>query len=113
MRQGEIWEINLSPTIGSEIKKKRPAVIINDDSIGILPLKVIVPITEWKESFNGAIWLVKIAPDSENNLMKLSAIDTFQIRSVSTKRFLVKTGSVSLKVLEEIKTAIRAVIDAD
>lgn len=113
MRQGEIWEINLSPTIGSEIKKNQPAVIINDDSIGILPLKVIVPITEWKESFNGAIWLVKIAPDSENNLMKLSAIDTFQIRSVSTKRFLVNIGSVSLKVLEEIKTAIKAVIDAD
>ena len=113
MRQGEIWEINLNPTIGSEIKKKRPAVIISDDSIGILPLKVIVPITEWKETFQGAIWLVKVAPDNENNLMKLSAIDTFQIRSVSTKRFLIKTGSVSLSVLEEIKTAIKAVIDAD
>ena len=30
MKQGEIWEINLSPTVGAEIKKKRPAVIIND-----------------------------------------------------------------------------------
>ena len=37
MRQGEIWEINLSPTVGAEIKKKRPAVIINDDAIGIFP----------------------------------------------------------------------------
>ncbi len=46
MKQGEIWEINLSPTVGAEIKKKRPAVIINDDAIGILPLKVIVPITK-------------------------------------------------------------------
>ena len=26
MKQGEIWEINLSPTVGTEIKKKRPAV---------------------------------------------------------------------------------------
>ena len=51
MRQGEIWEINLSPTAGAKIKKKRPAVIINDDAIGILPLKVIVPITEWKNRF--------------------------------------------------------------
>lgn len=69
MRQGEIWEINLSPTIGAEIKKKRPAIIINDDAIGILPLKVIVPITEWKDRFQGAIWLVKIEPDNKNKLM--------------------------------------------
>ena len=113
MRQGEIWEINLSPTVGAEIKKKRPAVIINDDTIGILPLKVIVPITEWKDRFQGAIWLVRIEPDNENKLMKPSAIDTFQIRSVSTKRFLRKTGSVSSNVLNEIKTAIKSVIAAD
>jgi len=48
----------LNPTVGAEIKKKRPAVIINDDEIGILPLKVIVPITEWKDRFQGAIWMV-------------------------------------------------------
>ena len=114
MRQGEIWEINLlSPTVGAEIKKKRPAVIINDDAIGILPLKVIVPITEWKERFQGAIWLVRVEPDNENKLVKPSAVDTFQIRSVSTKRFLRKTGSVSSNVLDAIKTAIKAVIDAD
>ncbi len=113
MRQGEIWEINLSPTVGAEIKKKRPAVIINDDAIGILPLKVIVPITAWRDRFQGAIWMVRIEPDDENKLTKPSAIDTFQVRSVSTGRFLKKIGSVSSKVLEEIKTAIKAVIDAD
>ena len=58
MKQGEIWEINLSPTIGAEIKKKRPAVIVNDNSIGILPLRVIVPLTEWKDAFHCAIWMV-------------------------------------------------------
>ena len=107
MKQGEIWEINLSPTIGAEIKKKRSAVIINDDAIGILPLKVIVPITEWKDRFQGAIWLVRIEPDNENKLMKPSAIDTFQIRSVSTKRFLRKTGSVPSNELDKIKTAVK------
>ena len=113
MRQGEIWEINLSPTVGAEIKKKRPAVIINDDAIGILPLKVIVPITAWKDRYHGAIWMVRIDPDSKNNLSKLSAIGTFQIRSISTKRLARKVGSVSSNVLDQVKTAIKAVIDAD
>ena len=56
---------------------------------------------------------MKIEPDGENKLMKTSAIDIFQIRSISTKRFLRKTGSVSSDVLDEIKVAIKAVIDAD
>ena len=42
MRQSEIWLINLDPTIGAEIKKIRPAIIVNDDSLGKLPLKIIV-----------------------------------------------------------------------
>ena len=113
MKQGEIWDINISPTVGAEIKKKRPAVIINDDSIGVLPFRVIVPITEWKDTFRGAIWMVKVDPDNENNLKKTSAIDTFQIRSVSTKRILKKIGSVCPPLLKEIKIAIKAVIDVD
>ncbi len=39
MRRGEVWLINLDPIIGAEIKKTRPAVIVNDDAVGILPLK--------------------------------------------------------------------------
>ena len=113
MRQGHIWEINLSPTVGAEIKKKRPAVIISDDAIGLLPLRVIVPVTEWKKSFHGAVWMVKIDPNEHNNLKKTSATDCFQIRSISTKRFLTKIGDVSPKTLNEIKTAVKALIDAD
>ena len=112
MRQGEIWDINLSPTVGAEIKKKRPAVIINDDAIGVLPLRVIVPITEWKQKFQGAAWMVQVEPDSQNKLKKSSAIDCFQIRSVSTKRFMKGIGSVSPEILDKIKAAVKAVIGA-
>ena len=51
MRRGEVWLINLDPTVGSAIQKTRPAVIVNDDAIGILPLRVIVPITAWQERY--------------------------------------------------------------
>jgi len=46
MRRGEVWQINLDPTLGAEIKKTRPAVIVNDDAVGRLPLSIIVPITD-------------------------------------------------------------------
>jgi mRNA interferase MazF len=91
----------------------RPAVIINDDAIGVLPLRVIVPITGWKDQFQDALWMVKLEPESNNNLKKLSVADCFQIRSVSTLRFVRKVGTVSIEKLEMIKVAVKAVIDAD
>lgn len=60
MKQGEIWLINLDPTMGAEIKKTRPAIVVNDNSLGILPLKIIVPVTDWKEKFDIAPWMKSI-----------------------------------------------------
>jgi mRNA interferase MazF len=113
MKQSEIWEIDMSPTIGAEIQKVRPAVIINDDAIGVLPLRVIVPITGWKDQFQDAPWMVKLEPEPNNNLNKISAADCFQIRSISTLRFVRRVGTVSIEKLEQIKESVKTVIDAD
>ena len=110
MLRGEVWLINLDPTVGSEIKKKRPAIIVNDDGVGILPLRVIVPITEWKERYAHAKWMVQLSPNAQNGLTKNSAIDTFQIRSVSQKRFINRLGEVSKVEMEEIVNALSAVL---
>ncbi|MFH1116468.1 MAG: type II toxin-antitoxin system PemK/MazF family toxin [Pseudomonadota bacterium] len=75
MRRGEVWLINLDPTIGAEIRKTRPAVIVNEDSIGSLPPKIVVPVTEWKDRYNVAPWMVRVEPDAENGLEKPSAAD--------------------------------------
>ena len=110
MQRGDIWLINLDPTIGAEIKKTRPAVIVSDDAIGKLPLKVIVPITDWKDRYALAPWMVKLEPDSENNLDKPSAADAFQVRSVSQERFVSRIGRVSAESLEWITRALAIVL---
>ena len=110
MKQGEVWLINLDSTIGAEIKKNRPAIIVNDNSIGKLPLKIIVPLTNWKEKFEIAPWMIKIEPSRENNLGKNSAADCFQIRSLSEKRFIRKIGQISKEKIEEIKDGLTRVL---
>lgn len=110
MKQGEIWLLNLDPTIGSEIRKTRPVVIVNDDSLGKLPLKVIVPVTDWKERYQVAVWMVKIEPDSVNGLTKTSSIDCFQVRSVSEIRFVRKLGQVTSEQQDRIKEALAKVL---
>ncbi|MEA3475192.1 MAG: type II toxin-antitoxin system PemK/MazF family toxin [Candidatus Cloacimonadota bacterium] len=110
MNRGEIWLINLEPTLGKEIKKTRPTVIVNDDAIGILPLRVIVPITEWKERYSIAPWMVKLTPDSKNNLEKISSADCFQVRSVSKERFVKKIGALSADIMKKITNALALVL---
>jgi mRNA interferase MazF len=110
MKQGEIWLLDLDPTIGAEIQKKRPAIIVNDDKLGKLPLKIIVPITDWKDRYNIAPWMVKIEHDTLNGLSKTSAADCFQIRSLSQERLIKKLGNVDTAILDEIKDGIKKVL---
>jgi len=110
MHRGEIWLINLDPTMGAEIKKSRPAVIVNVDEIGVLPLRVIVPITTWKDHYSQAPWLVQISPTKQNGLDKPSAADTFQIRSLSTERFIRAIGKVDKKIFTAILDGVKVVI---
>ncbi|MBU1679885.1 MAG: type II toxin-antitoxin system PemK/MazF family toxin [Bacteroidetes bacterium] len=110
MKQGEIWLINLDPTIGAEIKKTRPAIIVNDNRIGKLPLKIIVPLTDWKDQYTTAPWMVRVDPDNKNNLQKSSSADCFQVRSISELRFVKKWGTIDSDKLEEIKMALAIVL---
>ena len=110
MKWGGLWLINLEPTIGAEIHKTRPAVVISVDAVGVLPLRVIVPVTEWRERYATAPWLVRLEPDAHNNLRKTSAADAFQVRSVSTARFVQRLGTVSDQQMDEIGRALRLVL---
>ena len=99
--------VNLSPTLGAEITKTRPCVILSSNEIGILPLKVIAPITEYKAHYDSTSWMVKLFPNGINNLSKKSVIDLFQLRSVSQSRLIKIIGKVTeeefLKVIEATK----------
>ena len=105
--------INLDPTIGAEIKKTRPAIVVNDNTLGKLPLKIIVPLTDWKDRYDVAPWMVKISPDAKNGLDKESAADCFQVRSLSQERFVKRLGLVSNYLMDEVRLGLPKVLSID
>lgn len=111
MNQGDIWLVNLNPNIGAEIHKVRPVIIVSSNQVGKLPLKIIVPINEWKSNFSLSPWMVMLLPDDSNNLTKISAADTFQIRSISEERFIRKLGEIDSDIIEFIKNRLSLVLD--
>ncbi len=111
INRGDIWQVNLDPTIGAEIRKSRPVVVISSDAVGALPIKLVAPLTEWKDYLAQNIWHVKVIPDNMNGLTKTSAVDALQLRGVDTQRFVRRIGNVSPTVMKSIVTAIAAVIE--
>lgn len=110
-KRGEIWLVNLDPTVGSEIQKTRPAVIVSSDALGRLPLRLIAPITGWKDHFKGNIWHVRVDSDGRTGLSKTSSIDALQLRGVDTSRFMKRIGRLPPTVMEELVAAIAAVVE--
>lgn len=104
--RGEIWEVRFDPSEGDEIKKVRPAVVVNVPHAGRMQLRIVVPITGWQPQFVNYFWMTHLLPDATNGLSKESSADSFQIKSVSLNRFQHKLGVVPDIKLREIAAAI-------
>jgi mRNA interferase MazF len=104
--RGEVWSVNFDPQVGAEMTKLRPAAVINPDCVGRLPLRIVVPITEWQPQYAGKPWLVHLSPTRRNGLGKESAADCFQVKSIALQRFVDKMGDLTSRELSEIAAAI-------
>lgn len=106
IRRGEIWNVDFDPQVGAEVKKVRPAVVMNIPTAGRLPLQIIVPITTGRSGFQNYFWMVPIAATKTNGLDQDSYADTFQVKSISQDRFVDKRGVITTSQLDEIAAAI-------
>lgn len=89
VKRGEVYWVNLDPTIGTEIQKTRPALIVSpDDMNAALPRVIIAPLTSQGQPL-GCRPKVKFAGKSALILLD-------QIRSVDKRRLAGKMGKIEL-----------------
>ncbi|MGL5033593.1 MAG: type II toxin-antitoxin system PemK/MazF family toxin [Microcystaceae cyanobacterium] len=106
MKRGEIYYANLDPTIGSEIAKRRPVLIVsNDINNRAATTLTILPIT----SNIARIYPFEVALSPENSgLSKASKIQAQQIRTIAKQRICSDAlGSLSLSLMESVDAAIK------
>jgi mRNA interferase MazF len=108
MKNSEIWLINFNPSVGDEMATVRPAVIVSNDDVTSLQLKIVVPLTT---NNNPREWHVKIHPSISNKLKKPSLADCYQLKSVSKERFMKKIGILSVSEMDQVKWAMAKVLD--
>ena len=111
-QRGEIWLVQFGPSVGAEIRKIRPAVVISLDTVGRLPLRIVVPLTDWQDAFAKLPWLVPLPMSPANGLTKDSGADAFQVKSVSESRFVRYVGLVTSAQLDDMASALAMCVGA-
>lgn len=111
-KRGEVWLVDFDPAVGAEIRKSRPAVVVSTDTIGRLPLRMVVPITDWKPHYVAFPWFVELPASALNGLTKPSGADAFQTKSVSEARFIRLLGTLIDDDMDDISSAIALCVGA-
>jgi len=105
VKRGDIWLINLNPTLGHEIKKSRPSVIIQND-IGnkYSQITIIAPITSQKTD---TLLPVEVLMTKASGLEKNSKALLNQIRAVDERRLIRRLGKADGETMAKIDEAIK------
>jgi len=107
MKRGEVWWVNFDPSVGGEIQKKRPAVIVSRDASNRhLNRLQVVPLT----SSTGTLYPSEAYVNVAGRRSKAMAD---QLGTVSKNRLGDRLGVVGVDDMESIERAIRVQLDLD
>jgi mRNA interferase MazF len=102
--RGEVWLVNLDPTVGSEIRKTRPAVVISPPEMhDHVRTVLIAPMTTGSRA---APFRVEIVFQGKRGLVLLD-----QVRAVDKARLVKKLGAVGSGTLDATLSTLREIFE--
>lgn len=109
--RGEVWLVNFDPTVGAEINKTRPALIIqNDISNTYSPVTIVAAITSVKPG--DKIYPTEVFVKAKaGGLTNDSLILLNQIRTIDKQRLVKKLGTLPASTIKSVTTAIEISLD--
>jgi mRNA interferase MazF len=105
-KRGEVWLVEFEPQRGAEILKTRPAVVLSIKEIDKIPIRIVVPIREYKAHHEQILFFITLKPTRENGLSKVSSVDCTQVKSFALERFIKRLGTVTELQIREIAEAV-------
>jgi mRNA interferase MazF len=101
--QYDVYLINLDPTIGHEIKKKRPCLIISPDEMNDnLQTVIVTPMTTKSHDYPS-----RIKVDFKN---KTGWIVLDQMKTIDKSRLTRKLGELDKKIAQKVKSVIKEML---
>jgi len=106
-RRGDVYLVSFDPTVGHEIKKTRPAVVIQNDIGNRNSAVTIVAALTSKVSLIPFPVEVLVTPTKGNGLATPSSIQLNQIRSVDRQRLFKRLGTLDTATMSRVDQAIK------
>lgn len=108
MNQGDIYEIFLDPTLGSEQRGRRPAIILSGSGINkIMNTVIVVPLTTQLKHYNDNLILV---PNATNGLKNTSEALPIHIRAIDKNRLQNKMGNIEESEIKILKKSLDKIL---
>lgn len=109
-KRGEVWLVDFSPAIGSEIRDPHPALIISVDDLNKSPwgLIVVCPISTFRKEKPFRLHVLLSPP--EGGIKHASIIRCDQVKSVSIQRFSEKWGEVNAGTMHDVDYILRRIL---
>lgn len=108
IQRGELWLVDLEPASHRELHKKRPALIISENTVQeTTPYVIIIPTSSQVPKTIG-IEMVRIG--EKEGLDKPSVLLPLFIRSIDQERLVKKIGEVSDEILAQVEEAVQIVL---
>ncbi|MCY7419619.1 MAG: type II toxin-antitoxin system PemK/MazF family toxin [Chloroflexi bacterium] len=110
MRRGEIYALDLEPVRGSESNKRRPAVIVSNDSANRTSARLgrgvvtVVPVTS---NIEHVYPFQVLLPAAATGLVRDSKAQAEQVRSIDIERIGARLGVVPARIMVQIDEALR------
>ncbi|MBE0604287.1 MAG: type II toxin-antitoxin system PemK/MazF family toxin [Deltaproteobacteria bacterium] len=105
MKRGEAWWVNFDPSIGGEIRKKRPAIIVSNDGANKYLNRVqVVPLTSKTDRLYPSEAYVRVSGKDGKAMAD-------QLATVSKERLFKRIGLVSVEDLKKVEEAIKTHLD--
>jgi mRNA interferase MazF len=108
MNRGEIWLVNFDPTIGSEIKKTRPAIILSGQPFNRLRRTLlVVPLSSAHERTEFPL----LNAIRSSGKPSVAVVD--QIKAAAKERFIRKIGEATDDEMRQINDALATLVELD
>lgn len=109
-KRGDIYWVNLDPTVGTEIRKTRPALVISNNAANERYHQVtVVPLTS--QHLTQVELFQTLIKQEESGLNKDSKALAEQLRTISKRRLQKKLGSLNDDIMEKVARSIKIHLD--
>lgn len=108
-RRGEVYLVDFDPTLGAEIKKTRPALVIqNDIANRHSPITIVAAITS---KYDESLYPTEVLVSSpEGGLTKDAVVLLNQLRSIDKRRLSKRLGTLKPNTMQRIDLALQIIV---